>query len=59
MVVVQGAATTVYVAVSPALNGVAGKYFVHSNIAETKTKVNKDEKVAADLWEFSKRLTAP
>ncbi|CAA7398133.1 unnamed protein product [Spirodela intermedia] len=51
----QGAATTCYVALHPALKGVTGKYFLDCN--ETKpSALARDETMARKLWEFSEKL---
>jgi len=51
----QGAATTVYAAVSPQLEGVGGKYFVDCNEEEPIAEA-RDEAVASRLWEVSESL---
>eukprot|EP01102_Stenamoeba_stenopodia_P004266 TRINITY_DN14597_c0_g1_i1.p1 TRINITY_DN14597_c0_g1~~TRINITY_DN14597_c0_g1_i1.p1 ORF type:complete len:304 (+),score=66.57 TRINITY_DN14597_c0_g1_i1:72-983(+) len=51
----QGAATTVYVAASPQLEGVGGKYFDNCNEA-TPIEEARDEAVAKRLWEVSESL---
>ncbi|XP_024990318.1 short-chain dehydrogenase TIC 32, chloroplastic-like [Cynara cardunculus var. scolymus] len=51
----QGAATTCYLALHPAVKGVSGKYFLDSNLAET-TEQGKDMDLAKRLWDFSINL---
>lgn len=51
----QGAATTCYVALHPALKGVTAKYFVDCNEFET-SKYAGDEALAKKLWDFSNKL---
>ncbi|XP_042494574.1 short-chain dehydrogenase TIC 32, chloroplastic-like [Macadamia integrifolia] len=52
----QGAATTCYVALHPAVKGVGGEYFSDSNIADPTSQA-KDVELAKKLWEFSMSLT--
>lgn len=52
----QGAATQCYVATNPALAGVTGQYFADCNPAEQSAH-QKDEVMAAHLWEVSEELT--
>lgn len=51
----QGAATTCYVATSPALAQVSGEYFSDCNPAEQSAH-QKDAAMAAKLWKVSTRL---
>ncbi|CAH9069356.1 unnamed protein product [Cuscuta europaea] len=51
----QGAATTCYVALHPALKGVTGKYFLDCNEYEP-SKFAKDEALGRKLWDFSDKL---
>jgi len=53
---VQGAATTCYVALHPQVEGVTGKYFMDSNIAQP-TSQGEDPELAKELWDFSLKLT--
>lgn len=64
----QGAATTVWCATSPALNGLGGLYCEHCDIAELADdhlitpgkgvkKYSLDESSAKKLWELSEKLT--
>jgi len=47
----QGAATAIYLASSPAVEGVSGKYFVDCRAA------SYDENLARRLWDASARLS--
>ncbi|CAM6036988.1 unnamed protein product [Sphagnum compactum] len=49
----QGTATQCYVATSPNLKGVSGKYFTDCNEVPVLTKVAQDPKAAEALWKFS------
>jgi len=52
----QGARTSIYLASSPAVEGVSGKYF-HYNMKERRSSAESyDENVAKRLWEVSERL---
>lgn len=53
----KGAETSVYVAASPQLEGVTGKYFVKCAEARSSSE-SHDDKVAKRLWELSSELTA-
>jgi NAD(P)-dependent dehydrogenase (short-subunit alcohol dehydrogenase family) len=53
----KGAQTTLYLATSPAVEGVTGKYFVKSQ--ETKSSNDSyDQPVGARLWEVTEQLVA-
>lgn len=52
----QGAATSIYLASSPAVAGVSGKYFANCREART-SKAAQDDAAAARLWEISVRMT--
>lgn len=52
----QGAATQCYVATNPALSGVTGQYFSDCNPSD-QSAYQKDEVMAARLWEVSEELT--
>ncbi len=52
----QGAATSIYLASSPAAEGVTGKYFVKSK-EKRSAKASYDLTLAQQLWETSERLT--
>lgn len=54
----QGAATTCYLALNPQVEGISGKYFSDSNVAEPSA-LGKDTELANRLWEFSISLTNP
>ncbi|CAN1304376.1 Short-chain dehydrogenase TIC 32 B, chloroplastic [Linum perenne] len=51
----QGAATTCYVALHPAMEGVTGKYFADCNEIEPSSFAS-DDILAAKLWDFSNKL---
>jgi WW domain-containing oxidoreductase len=51
----QGAATQCYVATSPQLEGVSGKYFADCNRAMT-SRYGRNSALAARLWEVSEEL---
>ncbi|XP_031483552.1 short-chain dehydrogenase TIC 32, chloroplastic-like [Nymphaea colorata] len=51
----QGAATTCYVALSPQVRGISGKYYCDSNEA-TPSYHARDPELAKKLWDFSKNL---
>jgi WW domain-containing oxidoreductase len=53
----RGAATQCYVAASPALEGVSGKYFADCNPARMSAHAQNPE-MAARLWSVSEELTA-
>jgi len=52
----QGAATTIYLASSPAVEGVSGKYFVNRREARSSA-ATYDTELARRLWAASARLT--
>lgn len=54
--VVQGAATTCFLALNPQVKGVSGEYYVDCNIAKPRSKAN-DPDLAKRLWDFSLSLT--
>lgn len=54
----KGARTTVYLATSPEVEGVTGKYFVKSKEARSGP-ISHDPAVARRLWELSERMTRP
>ncbi|KAI9086595.1 hypothetical protein K1719_031456 [Acacia pycnantha] len=54
--VLQGAATTCYVALHPQVEGVSGQYFSDSNLANP-TPQAKDMELERKLWDFSMDLT--
>ena len=51
----QGAATTCYVALSPKLEGVSGKYFVDCNESSTSSLTN-DVSEGQRLWKQTRAL---
>ena len=53
----EGADTLIYLASSPDVEGVTGKYFVERE-AIASSPLSYDEQVAARLWEVSEELTA-
>jgi retinol dehydrogenase-12 len=53
----QGADNTIYLATSPEVEGVTGKYFVKRK-AVTSAPISYDEKLARQLWEISEKITA-
>jgi len=52
----QGAATSLYVATSPDLDEVTGKFFNESKEARS-SKLSQDENLAQRLWDVSENLT--
>lgn len=52
----QGAATSIYLASSPEVEGVTGKYFIDSKPARS-SKISYDSQTAARLWQVSAELT--
>jgi NAD(P)-dependent dehydrogenase (short-subunit alcohol dehydrogenase family) len=53
---VKGAATSIYVASSPEVEGITGKYF--ANKKETpSSKLSYDENAAKQIWDLSAKLT--
>ncbi|MGE5377523.1 MAG: SDR family oxidoreductase [Bacteroidota bacterium] len=52
----QGADNTVYLASSPEVQGVTGKYYVKRK-AVSSSPLSYDEKLARQLWEVSERIT--
>jgi hypothetical protein len=53
----QGAATEVYVATNPSLDGVSGEYFADGNVAKARPDTN-DTALAKKLWEVSEQIVA-
>ena len=51
----QGAATSIYLASSPDLENVTGRYFANSKPRKSSTR-SYDEAVAAQLWQVSEDL---
>ncbi|CAN1253885.1 Short-chain dehydrogenase TIC 32, chloroplastic [Linum perenne] len=56
--VLQGAATTCYVALHPQVKGVRGEYFSDSNVCKPNPQA-KDGELARKLWDFSLELINP
>jgi len=52
----KGAKTSIYLATSPEVEGVSGKYFVRQKAVES-SKVSYDENMASRLWGVSAELT--
>jgi hypothetical protein len=52
----NGAQTSIYLAASPDVEGVTGKYFVGKKPAAS-SRQSHDEAAARRLWEVSERLT--
>ncbi len=53
----QGAQPAIYLASSPDVEGVSGKYFSHKGVATNSSKVSYDESIARRLWQISAELT--
>ena len=53
----QGAATEVYVATNPALDGVSGEYFADCNVAKARRDTS-DAGLAKRLWEVSEKIVS-
>ncbi len=56
MEVEKGAETSIYLATSPELEGVTGKYFVNCEAIASST-ISYDETAARRLWDISEKLT--
>jgi NAD(P)-dependent dehydrogenase (short-subunit alcohol dehydrogenase family) len=52
----KGAKTSIYLAASPAVEGISGKYFVRQKAVES-SKASYDENLASRLWRVSAELT--
>jgi NAD(P)-dependent dehydrogenase (short-subunit alcohol dehydrogenase family) len=53
----DGAKTSLFVATDPSLDGVTGKYFANSKLAESKlSKQAQDDELGAELWRRSDAL---
>ncbi|MCB9422017.1 MAG: SDR family oxidoreductase [Ardenticatenaceae bacterium] len=52
----DGAQTSIYLASSPEVEGVTGKYFSHQR-TQRSADLSYDESVAAKLWQISARMT--
>ena len=53
----KGADTVVYLASSPDVQGITGRYFVNRR-PRTSNKISYDATVAAQLWQVSEQLVA-
>jgi NAD(P)-dependent dehydrogenase (short-subunit alcohol dehydrogenase family) len=53
----RGAATSIHVAAAPSLEGVTGRYFANSKLAQS-SKASYDEETAARLWQVCADLVA-
>jgi len=53
----KGAETSIYVASSPEVEGVSGKYFANSKETAT-TAAGRDDEAAGRLWQVSEELVA-
>lgn len=53
----KGAETSIYLASSPDITGISGKYFKEKKITETSA-ISTDKEIAAKLWEHSEKLIA-
>jgi NAD(P)-dependent dehydrogenase (short-subunit alcohol dehydrogenase family) len=58
LTVEQGAQTTLYLATSPQVEGVTGKYFVKSQEKQS-SKSSYDQTIGSRLWEVTEQLVAP
>jgi NAD(P)-dependent dehydrogenase (short-subunit alcohol dehydrogenase family) len=54
---VNGAKPTIFLASSPSVEGVSGKFFNNKSAETTSSKLSYDEGVAKRLWEESAKLT--
>lgn len=53
----QGADNSIYLATSPKVEGVTGKYYIKRE-PEASSPISYDEKIAQKLWEISEEITA-
>ena len=53
----QGAQTAIYLASSPDVDGVSGKFFSHKGVATKSSKDSYDECIIQRLWQISAKLT--
>ncbi len=53
----QGAQTAIYLASSPDVEGVSGKYFSHKGVETKSSKLSYYESIARRLWQISAELT--
>jgi hypothetical protein len=54
----RGAEVSLYLATSPDVAQVSGKYFVKSKPAESNP-LSRDPKVAAEIWQWTNKMVAP
>jgi NAD(P)-dependent dehydrogenase (short-subunit alcohol dehydrogenase family) len=54
---VDGAKPTVFVASSPAVEGISGSYFNNKGVASRSSKISYDDGAAKRLWQLSSELT--
>jgi hypothetical protein len=54
----QGARTSVYLAMSPDVEGISGRYF-HRCKEAVSSEASRDEAAARKLWQVSAELTGP
>jgi hypothetical protein len=52
----QGAQTSIYLASSPEVEGLSGKYFVDCKVVDS-SPISHDQAVAERLWQVSMELT--
>lgn len=52
----QGAQTSLYLASSPEVAQISGKYFIKSKPADS-SPLSRDPKVTSDVWEWSEKMT--
>jgi NAD(P)-dependent dehydrogenase (short-subunit alcohol dehydrogenase family) len=52
----KGARTSIYLASSPEVEGVSGKYFMNKKVVQS-SKTSRDESLARRLWQVSEELT--
>jgi retinol dehydrogenase-14 len=55
--VLEGAKPTVFLAASPEVEGVSGKFFSSKGVAISSSKPSYDEAAAKRLWDISAKLT--
>ncbi len=53
----QGAQMAIYLASSPDVEGVSGKYYSHKGVPRKSSKLSYDENIAQRLWQVSSVLT--
>jgi NAD(P)-dependent dehydrogenase (short-subunit alcohol dehydrogenase family) len=54
----KGARTSIYLASSPEVNNITGKFFINCKSAKTRLKETRDPEVARKLWEISEKLVS-